>query len=169
MERTEIRASTLWRLVSSSLFVVGLIYLLLQVGFEDLVFTIFFIILFATASAITLSYINGTRLVIDDRGISFRDPQLSLKLTLFPWQEIDSVTMDSFLGKGVVLSLRDAKQFKSQLSVPARFNLAIRRIIWRREFWIPLAGLDTKPEQVQSLILAGIEQYKLRETKSEAT
>jgi hypothetical protein len=160
MERTEIRASTLWRLVSSSLFVVGFIYLLILIGFEHLAFTIFFVILFATVSAMKLSYINGTRLVIDDRGISFRDYQLSSKLILFPWQEIDSLTMDSFLGKGVILNLRDAKQFKRQLSVLARFNLATRRIFWRREFWIPLTGLDTKPEQIQSLLLRGIEQYK---------
>ena len=163
MDRLEIRQSRFWRLAHSSILVIGFIYIIADVVLgllgEMIGFAIVLTIAIAVPIAINLSYVNATRLIVDDKGISFRDSQLSLKLTQFPWQEIEDIVPGSRLGKGVVLKLHNTKEFKKRLDVLARLNLAVRGILWEHVFWIPLIGLDTPAERIETLMLERFELH----------
>jgi hypothetical protein len=144
------------------MWVIGFIYIIADVVLgllsEMIGLAVFLTMAIAIPMAMNLSYANAIRLIVDDRGISFRDIQLSLKLTLFPWQEIEEIRPGSKLGKCVILKLRNPKEFKRELDILARFNLAVRSIFSGHPFWIPLTGLDTPAERIQAVML---EQFEL--------
>jgi|GEM_PF-3724944 len=156
MERLEIRQSWFWRLAHSSVLVIGFIYIVADVVLgllrETIGLALFLTVAIAVPIAMNLSIANAIRLIVDDKGISFRDTQLSLKLTLFPWQEIEDIELRSILGKCVVLKLHNPKAFKKRLDILARLNLAVREIFWGHAFWIPLTGLDTPAERIQTVM-----------------
>lgn len=112
MEKIEIKMSKTWRLVTNLMFVIGFVYVIAQVGVDYLGFAIVLIVVLAVVVASNLVYINATRLAIDNKGITFFDPQLAMKPTLFPWNEIKDVVSDSFLGKGIALKMHNPSEFK---------------------------------------------------------
>jgi hypothetical protein len=160
MEKVEIKESKVWRLITNLMLVIWFVYVIAQVGVDHLGFAVFFIILLAVIIASNLVYINATRLVIDNKGIALLDPQLAMKPTLFLWDEIEDVIPDSLLGKGVVLKMRNPGEFRKKFSMLVRFNLAVRKLIWNREYWIPLTALETPAGEAESIILRAFEQHR---------
>ncbi|MBN1315990.1 MAG: hypothetical protein JXA42_10995 [Anaerolineales bacterium] len=160
MEKIEIRASKSWRLFLNLLFLGGFIYVVVKAGVDNLGMKFFFIVMLALAIASNLVWINNTRLAINDNGIAYFDPQLDFRPILFQWDEIENVEPGSLNGKGVDIKLSSPNEFKKKLSIFGRFNLAIRKLVWKRVYWIPLTMLEIPAGEAELLILQAFEKHK---------
>jgi hypothetical protein len=159
MEEITAKLSIGWRLSIFAIFLAAPILFFVYTG--NVSWSVFFGIVLSVPMAINVIFWSKPRLVINEKGIYLRDPQLSYSMVLIPWQEIESVDLKSVLGKNncLVLNLRSTSQLRRRLSILAKFTLTMRRIFRVPEFMVPIKGLDTRSEEIHSLILKGIELY----------
>ena len=118
--------------------------------------------LFLTTVFISLgvSYYDSAWLVIDERGLAYRDPY-PWRLTLFPWSEIETITPDSLLwSKGVHLKMHNPENFRQSLPFSIAFIFKIRKSIWGREYWVPTSSMEVDSNQVLALIMSEFEHHK---------
>ncbi|MBN1582949.1 MAG: hypothetical protein JXA89_19730 [Anaerolineae bacterium] len=81
----------------------------------------------------------------------------------FGWHEIAGASVKS---KMVILELNDTRAYEKKLSWLTRFNLVARSIVNGAPFVIGTMELNTKADEIQALILEGIERYGNRRNES---